>query len=299
MKFWDVMLSLLIILLFVGMYVFSIFSVGLKTIHKKWPEYRCNPIMMPFASQFGPEGTDTTQNFTSCVQNELKGMFSTLMEPIHYAISLANKAGGGIMDMVNDIRKVIDFVKNMVSSITKQIIGVFMNVIIEILRLIIKMKDLGSKIMGTMAITLFMVDGMVKTGQGIWAGPVGDVMRFLCFHPHTPILLKNSKYKRMCDISIGDILENGSKVVGTLELQGSEENPYYRIYSEKLGKNIFVTGSHLVQSPSTGEFIHVSELEKSIPGRYYTENMSCLITDNHRIPIGEYVFWDWEDEQLI
>jgi hypothetical protein len=221
MKFWDVMLSLLIILLFVGMYVFSIFSVGLKTIHKKWPEYRCNPIMMPFASQFGPEGTDTTQNFTSCVQNELKGMFSTLMEPIHYAISLANKAGGGIMDAVNDIRKVIDFVKNMVSEITKQIIGVFMNVIIEILRLIIKMKDLGSKIMGTMAITLFMVDGMVKTGQGIWAGPVGDVMRFLCFHPHTPILLKNNKYKRMCDISIGDILENGSKVVGTLELQGS------------------------------------------------------------------------------
>ena len=295
MKFWDVMKSLMIILSFVGIYLFSMFSGGLKEIHKKWPEYRCNPMVMPFASQFGPPGTDTTKNFTFCVQNQMKGMMGTMMEPIHYVLSLANKSGGGMMNAINSVRKVVDFVKNMVTNITKQIIGIFMSIIIEILRMIIKMKDLGGKIMGTMALTLFMVDGMVKTGGSIWAGPMGDVVRFLCFHPSTPVLLKNGKIEKMSTIKIGDILVNGSKVMGTLELQGSEENPYYRIYSDVLDRNIFVTGSHLVQSPTTGRFIPVSELKTAIAGKYYTESMNCLITDDHLIPIGEYIFWDWED----
>ena len=25
------------------------------------------------------------------------------------------------------------------------------------------------------------------------------------------------------------------------------------------------------------------------------EEYSCLITDDHKIPIGEHIFWDWED----
>ena len=170
-----------------------------------------------------------------------------------------------------------------------------MNVLIEMLRLIIKMKDLGSKIMGTMAMMLFMFDGMIKTGTGIWAGPLGDVVRFFCFHPNTPIGLQNGQEKKISELKIGDVLENGSKVVGTLELQGSEINPYYRIYSKSLQRNIFVTGSHLIQDPTTERFVPVSHLSESIKGQYYTESMNCLITDDHLIPVGEYTFWDWED----
>ena len=27
----------------------------------------------------------------------------------------------------------------------------------------------------------------------------------------------------------------------------------------------------------------------------YDEELCCLITSTHRIPVGEYIFWDWED----
>mgnify|MGYP000536271059 CR=1 FL=1 len=23
--------------------------------------------------------------------------------------------------------------------------------------------------------------------------------------------------------------------------------------------------------------------------------LSCLVTENHTIPVGEFIFWDWED----
>ena len=64
MKFSDMILALLIILVFVGMYVFSIISVGLKNIKKDWPEYRCNPMAMPLAGQLG---FDPIENFTFCI----------------------------------------------------------------------------------------------------------------------------------------------------------------------------------------------------------------------------------------
>ena len=304
MKFWDAFLSLLIILLFIGMYAFSIFSQGLKGVHSKWPEYRCNPMMMPFASQFGPPGTDTTQNFTSCVQTQMKGLLGDLLKPVHYATSLANSTiggidgFGGILGAIDQVRKVFDYIKNMITEIVQKIIGIFMNILIEFQKIIMGMKDLGAKIMGVMAATLLITDGMFKSGTSIWAGPTGDVIRFLCFHPKTRVFLENGEGRTMSNIHIGDILSNGSRVLGTLELQGSHKNPYYRIYSQLLETNIFVTGSHLVKNPRTGEFIPVSQLEEAIEGKYYTESMNCLITDNHRIPVGEYIFWDWEDDNI-
>ena len=29
--------------------------------------------------------------------------------------------------------------------------------------------------------------------------------------------------------------------------------------------------------------------------RDYDEELSCLITSSHQIPVGEFTFWDWED----
>ena len=62
-----------------------------------------------------------------------------------------------------------------------------------------------------------------------------------------------------------------------------------------LKKYIRVTGSHLVENKITGRFVPVSHLDEAIPSKSYTKSMNCLITDNHLIPIGEYIFWDWED----
>jgi len=294
-KFGDILFSLIIILLFVVMYVFSVLSSGLKNIQEKWPEYRCNPMMMPFASTFGPQGTDTTSNFSTCVQSQMTGLMGTLMEPVNYAMSLGNTISGGITTAIDDVRKLVSSLRDMITSIVTQIFGVFMNILIQVLHLIVKMKDLGSKVVGVMATCMYLISGMQKTGVSIWQGPLGDVVRFLCFHPETPLVLKNGRQKKMKKIKVGDVLKNGSKVLGILTLQGSEKNPYYRIFSNSLQDNIYVTGSHLVQHPTTGRFIPVSLLPEAQATTLYTKQMNCLITDDHLIPVGEYIFWDWED----
>ena len=107
-----------------------------------------------------------------------------------------------------------------------------------------------------------------------------------------------AKFKIMCDINLGDILENGSEVIGTLRLKGGKSNQYYSIYSKKLKQPIYITGSHFIQDPKTKRFIPVSEFSEASITRKTTPYMSCLITSDHKIPIGEYTFWDWEDGDL-
>ena len=99
----------------------------------------------------------------------------------------------------------------------------------------------------------------------------------------------------MKDIEIGETLYSNNNVLATLKIKGSDKYPFYKIYSKKLEDNILVTGSHQIQDPKTGRFIPVSQFSEAVRTNIYSDKMSCLITDDHLIPIGEYIFWDWED----
>ena len=44
---------------------------------------------------------------------------------------------------------------------------------------------------------------------------------------------------KMKDLKLGTILENGAEVYGILTLKGDKENPYYKIWSDKLNSLYF------------------------------------------------------------
>ena len=105
----------------------------------------------------------------------------------------------------------------------------------------------------------------------------------------------------MKNINLGDVLENGSTVLATLKIKGNPTNCFYKIFSKKLNDYIYVTGTHKILSSENLEktnldnYIEVQKYKKAIKTDDFDEVLSCLITDNHLIPIGEYTFWDWED----
>ncbi len=73
---------------------------------------------------------------------------------------------------------------------------------------------------------------------------------------------------------------------------------YNSIKSKKLNDDIYVTGSHFIKEPGTNKFIPVEKYKEAEITNEQTDYMICLITSNHHIPIGEYTFWDWEDDEL-
>ena len=166
------------------------------------------------------------------------------------------------------------------------------------------MKDTMMKTMGILITFLFLIQGAMLTGQSLNAGPIGKTIRTICFSKNTPIKLRNGKTIKMKDIHLGDILENGSEVYGLLNLKGDRLNPFYKLWSYKLNDYIYVTGDHKICNSNKYNLKYTNDLKNYIEVKnyhgtelteYFDEELSCLITSNHQIPVGEYTFWDWED----
>ena len=117
-----------------------------------------------------------------------------------------------------------------------------------------------------------------------------------CFNPNTLVNMNDDSKKMMKDIEIGEILKGNIEVIATLKIKNKyKDNVYYKIYSKEINDYIYVTGSHLIQEPDTLKFIPVSKSKCSIKTNILANQFSCLVTSTNTIPIGEYLFWDWED----
>lgn len=186
-------------------------------------------------------------------------------------------------------------IRTMFTSIIQSVFGVFLNLIIEFQKIIISMKDLVGKTIGTMVTFLFVMDGSLKTMNSAWSGPTGQLVRSLgkCFHPETKVKLQNGNIVSISEVNLGDILENGSVVESTMQI--SNANKTERIYLIDGPTKIYVTGSHLVFDKSKNEFIKVENYSNAKLVDINIDWFSCLITSDHKITIGDEVFWDWED----
>jgi len=306
MKIGDIIKTVLIILIFVILYFSSFITVGLHKLKEDWPKYRCTPTMMPFA---GYLGHDTAENFNYCVGNTQKDMMGFFLGPVNYVLGMVGNLAEDLIGNIQNIRKMLSFLRKSVSGVVGDVYSMFINVLIQFQTIITKTKDTIMKIIGTMFTFVYLIQSGIKTGQSVNRGPIGKTLRSLCFSPNTPLTLNNKQTKKMRDIHLGDILENGSEVIGKLKLKGDKLNPYYKIWSNNLNQYIYVTGEHKIFDKNTikkyihrgnkkmflDNYIKVQDYDKAIKTDKYDNELACLITSDHQIPVGEFVFWDWED----
>mgnify|MGYP001316571423 CR=1 FL=1 len=109
---------------------------------------------------------------------------------------------------------------------------------------------------------------------------------FRCFAPETAIQLKNGATRQMKNLELGDVLVNGSIVEATMNIR-NHNDPYYKI------GDIHVTGSHYVKDGNV--YKQVRNFSKAEPTDKVAKVVCCLVTNDHKIPVGDFVFWDWED----
>ena len=269
---------------------------AISDIKKNWPKYRCNPMFMPLSDNID-------QDFVYCVQNMQTSFMGYLLQPINYIVSNLAFAGGEITHSLDFVRTVVSNIRSFFTDITQNIFGVFLNLIIEFQKITISIKDLIGKLIGVMVTVMYVMDGSVKTMQSTWNGPPGQMVRNLsgnCFYPKTNVKLKNGDIVKMEDLNLGDILENGSRVNVLMKLDNAANEKLFKIQGKGVnGEDIYVTGTHMIYCEKSKKFIEVKNSADAIEQSDVScKWFSCLITDDHIIKIGEYVFWDWEDDLL-
>jgi len=276
-----------------AVYIAGVFYYSqVSQIKANWPLYRCNPIYMPLADNM-------EENFVYCIQSMQTNFMGYLLQPLTFITNTLGGMLGNFMEEIQNIRAMFNKVRTFFSSIIQNVFGVFLNLVIEFQKITIGIMDLIGKVIGIMVSLMYVIDGSILTMQSTWNGPPGQLVQALgkCFYPHTIIKLANGDKKCIKDIDLGDVLEDGSIVESVMKIDNKREKiPLYIIKNEGVDNNdIYVTGSHLVFDKKLNKFIQVKNYSKAELSNIQTDWFSCLITTNHKIPIGNEIFWDWED----
>ena len=295
----DLFLTLIIFIIFIGLYLFNIMVVGMKNIEKNWPLYRCNPMVMPFAGLFNH---DVLSNFTYCIQNIQSSYMGELLQPINYTQSLLGTIVEDIESALQAVRAFFNKIRNFITEIVHSIMTVFLNILISFQHLIVNIIDLFGKMVGIVIVMASVISGSNKFSNSVWTGPPGQTLRAIgsvCFDENTLIKKYDKTIVKMKDLNLGDILKNGSVVQAKMFISNLHDNNYienlYHIPFGEKRKNIVVSGSHLIFNKDTSSFIKVKDHKDALLCDYNLNNLFCLITSDHTIPLGNYIFHDWED----
>jgi hypothetical protein len=154
--------------------------INIKPIRDDWPNQRCKPYIIPFAGLINtPEGETmsnyTSTNFNYCSQNILKEVTSEAVTPITYITNALNSVVDSIKTEINSIRGMVDKVRTLFQSITEEIMGRIMNIMIPLQKIIISFRDLIGKIQGTMTAGLFTSLGTYYTLKSL----LGAIAQFI------------------------------------------------------------------------------------------------------------------------
>jgi hypothetical protein len=154
--------------------------INIQPIIDDWPNQRCSPAILPFAGLINrPDGVSasdyTSQNFTYCTQNILTSITGFAVQPL---TTITNSLQAGANSMKNSIqstRAMFDKVRTSAQSVSQEIMGRLMNIMMPLMQIIISFKDLIGKIQGTMTASLFTLLGGYYTLKAL----MGAIAQFI------------------------------------------------------------------------------------------------------------------------
>ncbi len=273
--------------LFLIAYVMTLVS-DFSRIKKNWPKYRCNPQYIATASLYG---FDTKENLDYCLKNAMQGEAAVQLGPI-YKI-LANSVGtqGSLLSSVNSIRLQMATVMGGIMRTIQQFTDRFAQFMFAIRNGAVRMRVLMNRVFATVFAVIYMGMSGIMAARNFGDTVIGGFLRTFCFPPDTPIFVAGKGHVPINTVKIGDHLANGSRVTATFRFHAPGQEMV------RLG-HIIVSTNHFVKDPK-GNWVMAGEHPEAIMAPVWDaqEPLICLNTDTHTIPIGRYLFSDYDETE--
>ena len=271
-------------------------------INKNWSQLKCSPIG-PFLQSSGLAPGDPKETSNQCQSSSFSSQFNSSMTDQFKATNKLNEGMGMLGGTIDKIRGMLATIQQQtfkdLAKVADIIFGIYMKIgniimvinknLINIMKRFVDLVNVGNAV----AILLVSMLNLLRPPiNGLIA-----LQNFFCFEKNTLLLLKNGKSVKMKDLKLGTILKNGSVVQSVMKIKNVNNEPFYK-FQKKNGKNIYVTGSHYILNKNINKYVMVKDHPDAILTNKKDDELSCLITSDHKIIIDDYVFWDWTDELI-
>lgn len=171
--------SIFIIAVFLGLGFYIATSVGIKTIQENWPQYRCNPLYMPFASTLAPVPTTSRENFVFCLGDFMKSAAPALTQPLSYVQSMTLALTGTMVESQQQSQENKAEHSEKVSNLFEGVFSVIGGMIAEFNILFIKLTDAQGKMMGVVVSLMYIITATQYAFISMWNGIPGILIRFM------------------------------------------------------------------------------------------------------------------------
>ena len=170
----DISKVIFIFFIFLLINIVLFLSVGVNQIKSKWPEYKCNPLIMPFAQFFN---VNPITNFESCIQNVQNMHMGSLLDPVYNMMTTASDIGGELSNGILGFSGILNLLKFNLGGTANLAVEVVINILIELQHLLIKFKDMINKLVGIFVSFIYLIAGTQTTALTIWEGLPGWLVR--------------------------------------------------------------------------------------------------------------------------
>jgi len=274
----------------VGLVVWTLAGGGLADIANNWPKYRCNPLIMPFASLFG---ADATENFNFCMKNIFTTNAGPVLAPLYGVMASFTDIVGTISNVANSFRYLIANLLHGMERLMSSFRDRFQFILFSIRMSFFKIMNLMGRLYSTFYAVIFMGMSALQAANNV---ANNDLVKFLlefCFDPTTPIELASGAFVPISDLNIGDrlaLVDGKNPIVTSLFKFDGSKTPMV-----KVGDTV-VSEQHYMKYDKLGSWIPAGEnpdalFHPSLPV------LVCLNTSTHNVLINGQVFSDYDESE--
>ena len=170
----DISNTVIIIIIFAIINIVSVLSIGVQHIKNNWNEYKCMPVVIPFAGYFDHDPMET---FNSCIQGVLGEFLNDLLAPVYIIFqeiaAIANQIGN-FMSIFSGFMGI--FKLNFLEQLTN-VYDVGMKLLLGLTQFAITIQDMINKVLGVFLTVIYVFLGANYTVISIWNGLPGQIVR--------------------------------------------------------------------------------------------------------------------------
>jgi hypothetical protein len=169
----DVWIAVIICLVFFLITSYYYVLNNIKPISADWDNQKCSPSVIPFAGLINKGANEsaldfTSKNFTGCVQTILTGIVSTAFQPVYYIMKNITDTFSELLNSLNSIRGMFDKLRNSIKDFSSEVMARSLNITMPVVQLIINVKSIGDKVIGTLTGALFTLFGSYITLKSLF-----------------------------------------------------------------------------------------------------------------------------------
>ena len=281
----------ILVFIFTSIWVGMISLADVQDVKRNWPQYRCRPNVMPFASMYGH---DTAENFNFCLMNMFGSEVGAALGPVFSILATIVTTLVTLIQVANSIRVQFATMMGGINTLFQNFADRFKQLLAAIQMSAYRMKLIMGRLYGAFFAMIYMSIAGMTSVQNFTDSVLFDFLDTFCFDPETLVLIEGKGSIKVKDVEMGDRFEQtGSVVTATFQFE-SDGQPMV-----ELPGGIIVSTNHYVYS--LGTWIQAGDHPLAMtkgPWQGGKERpLICFNTSDHRIPIGHFIFLDYDETE--